>query len=86
MNHHTQTIALWLGNECEMYFEVQDMLANNKNVYDFAIQLREFVKDRLFNSTDDAFIIDVLQSSLCEVNWRELSDDYWTEYHNIDAA
>jgi hypothetical protein len=80
MNVHTRTVNLWLANDEFLYGEVMDALKENSNVYDFGIKVREVVEDWLFTPVKDAFTADVLQSSLCEVNWAEISDDYWSEY------
>jgi len=85
MNIHTHTIALHIGNTQEMYCDNIQLLGNAKNRYDYAYELRELVENRLFSTTSDLFALDVLTSSLAEVNWAELADDYWNEYHNIDA-
>ena len=80
MNVHTRTVNLWLANDEFLYGEVMDALKENSNVYDFGIKVRKIVEDWLFTPIKDAFTADVLQSSLCEVNWAEISDDYWSEY------
>jgi hypothetical protein len=85
MNLHTHTIALHIGNTEELYYETMQLLATTTNRYDFAYELRELVENRLFSTTSDLFALDVLTSSLAEVNWAEIADDYWNEYHNIDA-
>jgi TnpA family transposase len=85
MNLHTHTIALHIGNTEDLYRETMQLLTTTTNRYDFAYELRELVENSLFSATNDLFALDVLTSSLAEVNWAEIADDYWNEYHNIDA-
>jgi TnpA family transposase len=78
-------MILWLANTEDLYHKTMELLKTTKNRYDFAYALREIVENRLFKTTDDLFALDVLTSSLAEVNWAEIADDYWNEYHNIEA-
>lgn len=84
MNIHTHTMILWLANTEELYRETMELLKTTKNRYDFAYELRERVENRLFKTTDDLFALDMITSSLAEVNWATIADDYWNEYHNIE--
>jgi L-rhamnose mutarotase len=79
MNIHQNTIDLWIANDQDIYRDIMDALKDASNVYDFSIQVREIVEDKLFSGVD-AFQQDVMMSSLAEVKWNEIADDFWSEY------
>ena len=79
MNIHQNTIDLWIANDQDIYRDIMDALKDADNVYDFSFQVREIVEDRLFSGVD-AFQQDVMMSSLAEVKWNEIADDFWSEY------
>ncbi len=79
MNIHQNTINLWIANEQDIYRDIMDALKDASNVYDFSFQVREIVEDKLFSGVD-AFQQDVMMSSLAEVKWNEIADDFWSEY------
>ena len=79
MNIHQNTIDLWIANDQDIYRDIMDALKDANNVYDFSIQVREIVEDRLCNGVD-SFQLDVMMSSLAEVKWNQIADDFWSEY------
>ena len=79
MNIHQNTIDLWIANDQDIYRDIMNALKDADNVYDFSFQVREIVEDRLFSGVD-AFQQDVMMSSLAEVKWNEIADDFWSEY------
>lgn len=85
MNLHTRTIMLHIANTQELYAGAMHLLRHNTNRYDFAIGLKEFIEEVLMSATSSLFAKDVMMSSLAEVNWAEIADDYWDEYHNIET-
>jgi len=79
MNIHQNTIDLWIANDQDIYRDIIDALKDADNVYDFSYQVREIVEDRLCNGVD-SFQMDVMMSSLAEVKWNQIADDFWSEY------
>lgn len=84
MNLHTQTLVLHIANTQELYAGTMFLLRHQRNRYDFAVELREFIEEVLMSATNGLFAKDVIMSSLAEVNWATIADDYWNEYHNIE--
>lgn len=79
MNIHQNTIDLWIANDQDIYRDIMDALKDADNVYDFSFQVREIVEDRLCGGVD-SFQLDVMMSSLAEVKWNQIADDFWSEY------
>lgn len=79
MNIHQNTINLWIANDQDIYRDIIHAVMEANDVYDFSIQVREIVEDKLFSGVD-AFQQDVMMSSLAEVKWNEIADDFWSEY------
>mgnify|MGYP003140035264 FL=1 len=79
MNIHQSTIDLWIANDQDIYRDIMDALKDADNVYDFSTQLRDIVEGKLFDGVD-TFQQDVMMSSLAEVKWNEIADDFWAEY------
>ena len=79
MNIHQNTIDLWIANDQDIYRDIMDALKDAGNVYDFSMQLRAIVEGKLFDRVD-AFQQDVIMSSLAEVKWNQIADDFWSEY------
>lgn len=79
MNIHQNTIDLWIANDQDIYRDIIDALKDASNVYDFSLQVREIVEDRLCGGVD-SFQLDVMMSSLAEVKWNQIADDFWSEY------
>jgi len=79
MNIHQNTIDLWIANDQDIYRDIMDALKDADNVYDFSTQLRDIVEGKLFSGVD-AFQQDVIMSSLAEIKWNQIADDFWSEY------
>ena len=79
MNIHQNTIDLWIANDQDIYRDIMDALKDADNVYDFSMQLRDIVEGKLFSGVD-LFQQDVIMSSLAEVKWNKIADDFWSEY------
>ena len=84
MSMSTRDVQLHLANNAFYYGEVIEMLRYYRDRYDFATALRRFVEDEVFEEDMNALQHELLMTAMADVNWAEIADDYFNEYHNVE--
>ena len=90
MSMSTRDVLLVLGNTEEYHDDVMGLLRNYSNRYEFGNALRDYVECLAYDGlAHDGFDFNPMQSelmmtALAHVNWREVSDDYFDEYNNVE--
>lgn len=78
-NYETWNIALWMDNDQgeQDYWISQAEQADD--VYELEVILKEYYQEQMpqLHGT----WADLLQSALDSVNWREIAENLWEEYH-----
>jgi len=85
--HETLVTVTWLDNTESDLDEVQQMAANASSSYDLAKQLKEYVFNMIvFNimRETNGLEAELLKSALDDVNWNEIADYYYNDYHEDD--
>jgi len=82
----TRTVNLWLANDEGLYFATRDAAYSASDAFELEGMIREIVEQTLTFQDGGTLQNDLLTSALCEVNWREIAMDFWTDYRDEDAA
>lgn len=83
MSMSTRDVLLVLGNVEAYHEEVIEMLRYHRDRYDFSVALREYVEGLVYDGSDfNLMQSELMMTALAHVNWREVSDDYYNEYHD----
>lgn len=92
-NYATWLVALHINNDQSMQnhvFDIWEMGSQNDcdwGLYDYGQDLKEWM-DELTDAVDEAIpnsylIVDLISSTLAEVNWRELAEHFANDYKEI---
>ena len=85
MTMSTRDVLLILGNVEAYHAEVIELLRYYPDRYDFSNSLRDFVEGLVYDGSDfNLMQSELMMTALAHVNWGEVADDYYNEYH--DAA
>ena len=79
-NYETWNCGLWLDNDQGTYEMVKEWAEDCHNVYELEVMLKDYVEGN--NPVEDASMYsDLMQSAIDNINFRELAEGYWEEYH-----
>jgi hypothetical protein len=72
---------LWITNEESDYSTALEMAMDSENKYELSKKLEEWVSDRADDCVGDVngFIVDMIYSSIKEVNFYEVAEHLWEE-------
>ena len=85
MSMSTRDVLLILGNVQEYNSEVMGLLRNYSDRYEFGNALRDYVEGLIYDGFDfNLMQSELMMTALAHVNWREVSDDYFDEYNNVE--
>jgi len=82
----TRTVNLWLANDQGLYFLTRDATYAAENAFDLEDAIREIVEQDMIFQDGGTLQNDLLTSALCEVNWRSIAQDFWSDFRDEDAA
>ena len=85
-NYETWNVALWLDNDFDMWSELSESCNDGtyEDVNELADYLENFIDEMNPVLNDASMFSDLLSSSFREVNYREIAEHYWNEYHTND--
>lgn len=85
MSMSTRDVLLVLANVEEYHDEVFQMLQEYRDRYDFSKALRDYVEELCYEEAGfNPMQAELIMTALAHVNWREVADDYYDEYHNAE--
>lgn len=87
MSMSTRDVLLILGNVEAYHAEVIEMLQYYPDRYEFSNALRDFVEGLVYDGADfNPMQSELMMTALAHVNWREVADDYYNEYHDAESV
>ena len=80
-NYETWNFNLWITNEESDHEYVLEMAFDSEHEYELSKKLEEWVSDRADDCVGDVggFIVDMIYSSIKEVNFYEVATHLWEE-------
>ena len=87
MSMSTRDVLLVLGNVEEYNIAVMELLRDYRDRYEFGIALRDYVEGLVYDDFDfNPMQSELMMTALAHVNWREVSDDYYNEHHDVESV
>lgn len=84
-NYETWLVALWLDNEEDSYHDKQEIVRRATEAYKAADALKDYVQESL-PDLGASLAADLLNAALSEVDWLEIVQADWDEYHQENEA
>jgi hypothetical protein len=80
-NYETWNFNLWITNEEEDYNHALELAEDSENKYELSKRLEAWAVDMADDciGTDIGFIVDMIYSSIKEVNFYEVAKHLWEE-------
>lgn len=87
MNMSTRDVLLILGNVEAYNAEVLALLRDHRDRYDFSAAVRDYVEGLVYEDADyNPMQSELMMTALAHVNWAEVADDYYNEYHGVERV
>ena len=85
-NYETWNFNLWITNEEEDYSKVLELAFDSEDEYELSKKLEELAlemaEDYKYIEQFSGFIMDMINSSIKEVNFYEVAEHLWDEIHD----
>jgi hypothetical protein len=83
-NYETWNFNLWITNTEGDYRHALQLTKDSINKYELSKDLKQWAEDMADDciGTEIGFIIDIIYSSIKEVNFYEVAEHLWDEVHN----
>ena len=86
MSMSTRDVLLVLANVEAYHDEVRSLLEEYPKRYAFSAALRDYVEELAYEEAGfNPMQAELMMTALAHVNWAEVSDDYYNEYHGVEA-
>jgi hypothetical protein len=83
MNYETHTVSLWIDNDQSLYYDIRDHARHARNIKELSNWLKEFFTEHMPDHSGTLWG-DLLTASMSKVNWDEVAENEYNEYHSAD--
>ena len=82
-NYETWNVALWMDNEQGSQSYWVEQAENAESIHALADMMKDEHEELMPEVT--GVYSDLLQAALDSVDWYEIAENYWDEYHKAEA-
>lgn len=79
-NYATWCVKLWLDNEHGLYLDMVELAKVHGDVYELSKAIENYVRE-LVPNTEPSMFTDLLGAQLDSVDWYEIAEHYFEEFH-----